>query len=69
MAKLEVTEFTFTSDSLIVRFMSKFVVDDTLRFYMDQGLVRCENKHMSREFVQSVLVKIGESLILDGMGD
>ena len=69
MAKLKITEFKFTSDSLIVRFLSEFVTDGTLRFYMDQGILRCENKHMSREFVQSVLVGVGESIILDGIGD
>jgi len=71
MANLEITGFEFVDDSLRVRFMSEFVMDETLTFYLDQpgGILRCENKHMSREFVKSVLAKAGDLLILDGIGD
>jgi len=68
MASLEVTEFKLVDKGIQVRFMSEFVVDETLTFYIDGDFVRCRNKHMSREFVQSVLAKIGERLILDGIG-
>lgn len=68
MAKLEVTEFKLVDKGIEIHFMSEFVVDDTLTFYIDGGFLRCRNKHMSREFVQSVLAKAGERLILDGIG-
>ncbi len=69
MAKLEITQFELTQDGLMIRFMSEFVTDEKLLFYIDGGILRCRNKHMSREFVQSVLAKVGELLILDGIED
>lgn len=67
--QLEISEFKIEKGSLSIRFMSEFVADDTLLFYVDGGVLRCKNKHMSREFVQSVLARAGELLILDGIGN
>ncbi len=67
MAKIQITQYKLTEGRFVIHFMSEFMTDEILVFYLNQGLLRCRNKHMSREFIQAVLAKIGEHLILDGI--